>query len=147
MIDNSRRNISQPQNHKGFTLIELMITVAIIALLAGIAYPSYRDQVSTSKRADAMGGMLELAQFMERTFTETGTYKPGGSNPALPAMISGDKDYNFALVNASTTATAYLLQATPTGGQSDDRCGNLTLSSTGVKGVSKGTVNSCWKSP
>ena len=130
---------------KGFTLIELMITVAIVAILAAVAYPAYTEQIRSSKRADAMGGLMEVAQFMERTFTENGTYQPTGF--ALPASISGDANYNFTLIAASTSATAYVAQAAPTGAQSGDRCGNLTISDTGVKGVGSGTVASCWKSP
>lgn len=133
------------EKYKGFTLIELMITVAIVAILAAVAYPAYTEQVRSSKRADAMGGLMELAQFMERTFTENGTYKPGGSDPTLPASISGHANYAFTI--SASTATTYTVQAAPSGAQSGDRCGNLTLTSTGVKGVGSSTVASCWKSP
>ena len=57
-------------NTKGFTLIELMIAVAIVGILAGIAYPSYQDSVRKSRRADAQGALLGFANAMERYFTQ-----------------------------------------------------------------------------
>ena len=61
----------------GFTLIELMITVGIVAVLAGIAYPTYQDSVIKSRRADAKAALSELSVFMERLYTTTGCYNPG----------------------------------------------------------------------
>ena len=135
------------QKNKGFTLIELMIAVAIVAIIATVAYPSYREQVRSSKRADAMADLMELSQFMERIFTENGTYQPGGSNPTLPftqSPPSGGASYNLTI--SASSATTYTLRAAPTGSQSGDRCGNLTINHTGLKGVSASTVALCWKS-
>ena len=64
----------------GITLIELMIVVAVVGLLASIAYPSYQQQIIRTHRAESTGGLLELAQFMERLFSETGAYNPAGSS-------------------------------------------------------------------
>ena len=59
---------------RGFTLIELMIVIAVLALLVGIGYPSYQDQVRKSRRAEGMGELLELAERMERFYTDRETY-------------------------------------------------------------------------
>lgn len=121
------------RSNKGFTLIEMMIVVALMGILAAIAYPSYQDSVRKTRRADAKAVLAELAQFMERTYTENNSFKPGGNNPTLPHLespIDGSQKYYDLSISASTS-TSFTLQATPKGPQAGD--GVLTLSSTGVK--------------
>lgn len=139
----------------GFTLIELMIVVAVIAILAAIAYPSYQNQVRKSHRADAEGALLGLANAMERYYTENGRYVDSSSNP--PTLGSGGiypsqsptdggtAYYTLSIDSTNTNTTQYLLKATPVTGtiQQSDECGVLTLSSTGVKG--SGGSSDCWK--
>lgn len=80
-----RGKILAKGSDRGFTLIELMIVVAVIAIIAAIAYPSYMDYVRQSRRADATVALLELAQYMERYYTNNGRYTDGDGNyPALP---------------------------------------------------------------
>jgi type IV pilus assembly protein PilE len=120
------------QKTLGFTLIELMIVVAIIAILAAIAYPSYQDSVRKTKRADGKAAIVELANFMERFFTENNTYV----GAAEPADITSD---NYAVTISAQSATAYTLQAAPFGPQTADTCGTMTLTSTNV-----GNPANCW---
>lgn len=111
---------------KGFTLIELLITVVIIGVLAAIAYPSYIDSVHKSRRSDAEGALLESANYMERKYTELNTY----SGVSLPA--GSDTDY-YTISIAAQSASSFTLQAVPTGAQSSDSCGTLTVTNTGLK--------------
>jgi type IV pilus assembly protein PilE len=137
----------------GFTLIELMITVAVVGILAGIAYPSYQDSVMKTRRADAEGALLGLANAMERHFTETSSYLGAGTidgNTGSPTIFSatspvdGGTAYYNLTINA-VTASTYTLNATPTGSQSDDECGTLSLTQTGARGVSTAlAVDDCW---
>lgn len=129
----------------GFSLTELVIAVAIIGILAAVAYPSYQDSIQKSRRADAKAALLELAQFMERTFIENKSYTPGGTAPTLPftesPKDSGSKFYDLTL---AATVTTFTVTATPKGPQSGDSCGTLTFTHAGQKGVSASTVANCW---
>lgn len=137
----------------GFTLIELMVTVAIVGILAGIAYPGYQDGVMKSRRADAKGALLGLANAMERHFTETNSYLGAGttdSNTGSPTIFSttspvdGGTAYYNLTINAAT-ASSYTLNATPTGAQANDKCGTLSLTQTGARGISTAlAVTDCW---
>jgi len=132
----------------GFTLIELMVTVAIVGILAAIAYPSYLNYVLKSNRAAATGCLLEYAQFMERTFTQNMTYNPSGfSLPVLQCNRDLSKRYGFTVIANSLGTRTYTLAATPTSTQNDG-CGVLTYSHTGQKGAKGGTdsaaVRQCW---
>lgn len=138
---------------QAFTLIELMVTVAIVGILAGIAYPSYQDSVMKSRRADAKGALLGFANAMERHFTETNSYLGAGTtngNTGIPTVFSatspvdGGTAYYNLTINAATAAS-YTLNAAPTGAQTNDKCGTLSLTQTGVRGISTAlSVTDCW---
>jgi type IV pilus assembly protein PilE len=137
---------------RGFTLIELMIVVAIVGILAAIAYPSYQEHIRRANRADAQASLMELAQFMERNYTRLGRYTTDttGTAPTLPFATS-PKDGGRAIYDLSlstVTATSYTLQAAPRAGgpMAGDRCGSLTLTNTGLKGQATGaTTADCWR--
>lgn len=120
---------------KGFTLIEVMIVVVVIGILASIAYPAYLDYVMDARRAEGKAAIANVAQRMERCFTESNTYAPAGGCVANFATENGY--YNIS-VNAD--ATSYTITAAQTFG--DGECGNLTLTHTGVKGANN--VAACW---
>jgi type IV pilus assembly protein PilE len=120
------------KKQKAFTLIELMVTVAIVGILSAIAYPSYQNSVIKSRRADAEGILLGLANALERKFTENNSY----TGYTLPAAAS-----IYYIITLNTTASSYTLTATPTRTQTSDNCGTLSLTHTGVKGP---TTSGCW---
>ncbi len=128
---------------KGFTLIELMITVAIIAIIAAIAYPSYLDQVKSSRRGDAQGVLTSFALAMERFYTNNNTYLGAAGTQAAPANsgaprifaseapLDGATKYYNLTIKAGATQSTYTLVATPKGVQAGD--GIMELDSTGAK--------------
>ncbi len=134
----------------GFTLIELMVVVAIVGILAAIAYPSYQQYVRRAARAEARATILDMAQNQERWFTNNNTYVAIGAPPATPQAgfrnFSGN-DINSRKYDVAVTVavTSFTITATPSNGFSDPSCGDLTLTSTGVRGSSVGDVATCWK--
>ena len=131
---------------QGFTLIELMIVCAIVAILAAIALPAYRDYVKRAMRSEAKTALLENAQFLERAFTSANSYA-GVTTATLPvqqAPRSGTAAYDIAVVTDAATPTTYTLTATPTGGMTGDDCGTFTLDETGTKGAGTAGVAACW---
>jgi type IV pilus assembly protein PilE len=131
------------QKRAGFTLVELVIVIAVIALLVAIALPSYENSVRKARRSAAQSELLGFANTAERFFTEEATY----ANAPLP---SGDADvfkyYTFSFA-AGPSATGYTIQATPKSGtpQAEDGCGTMRLTNTGVK-TATGTESNCWGS-
>ena len=130
----------------GFTLIELMIVVAMVGILSAVAYPSYTEYVRRGHRADARAGLLQAQQWLERAATATGAYPT-----ALPATLTWANDstkrYTISIGGPATTST-FTLTATPKGAQVGDKCGNFTVTHTGLrgaKGVTTGDiVTECW---
>jgi type IV pilus assembly protein PilE len=126
---------------RGFTLMELMVVVAIVGILAAIAYPSYQEQVRSTRRADAQAALVAFAAAMERHHTQQGTYEKaatGGADTGIPAttvfvseapLDGATKTYNLTI--SAATRNTYTLLATPKGPQVGD--GDLRVDSVGRK--------------
>ena len=132
---------------RGVTLVELMIAIAVVAILAAVGYPSYMEHVKSTRRGEAKAALLELAQFMERKFSADGCYKCGSDTTITLPITQAPRDggsayYNLSLATSpAASATTFTLQAVPTGVMSGDTCGTYTLDQTGTHSP---TSSACW---
>lgn len=131
---------------RGFTLIELMVVVVVLAILLAIGYPTYLDQVRKARRSDATAGLMETAQRLERCFTDSNSFNATGCPSGT--VTSPEGYYNIAIV---ATATTYTLTATPASGTTqagDSKCAKFTLDQTGTRGAQDAggtdTTGTCW---
>jgi type IV pilus assembly protein PilE len=133
----------------GLTLIELMIVVAILGILVGIAYPAYQEQMRKGRRADAQAVLMQAVQVLERFYSENQRYDQdiAGTAFALPAQLQqaprdgATKFYDLAL-QTPLAAQTYTLRAVPKGAQVGDRCGTMTITHTGQQAAAK---DDCWR--
>jgi type IV pilus assembly protein PilE len=129
----------------GITLIELMITVAIVAVLAGIAYPSYMQHVMTSRRTEATSALIRFANLEERYYLDNNQYGSLfqlGLTATSAATYSTENGYYTITITTPTTST-YTLMATVSGTQTADTdCATYTLTQNGTKTSS--SSSSCW---
>ena len=131
---------------RGFTLVELMIVCAIVAILAAIAYPSYINAMQKGRRTDAKSALVGAAGQMERYFTERSTYATAtlGTGAGAVYPSTSQNGYYTLTISASSTSS-YTLRAAPAGVQASDACGAYTYTDQGVKGVTGSlAVADCW---
>ncbi len=127
------------KNSKGFTLIELMIVVVVVAILVAIALPNYSEYVNRARRADAKNALLEVHLAQGKWRASNTTY--GTLAEISVAATSPDGHYNLRV--AGNTATAFTASAAPTGKQTGDSCGTFTLTQAGPD-VSTAAKEKCW---
>jgi type IV pilus assembly protein PilE len=129
--------------HRGFTLIELMITVAIVAILAAVALPSYRSYVRTTHRSEAQAFMLAVAARQQQFLVDTRSYVdtiaevgvPMPSNVATAYTVTGNT------MNMTVSPATFSLELVPTTAQASEKCGTLRIDQTGAKTAA---VAGCW---
>ncbi len=138
---------------RGFTLIELMIVLAIVAILAALAYPSYRNSVLKGRRSDATIATTKLAQRLERCHTQFGRYSDPGCSVQNGATVQSDNGYYSVGVAIDGANNSYTLTATPTskGAQDEDACTQYQLFSTGERTANNDDISdaakareTCW---
>ena len=128
----------------GFSLIELMIALAVVSILAGIAYPNYMEYLQRARRAECASVLLGQANAMERRFSTTNSYVGALPGPVQCPADGGPSSYVLGFAEGYPTALTFVIQAVPAGAQTGDRCGTLSIDNTGLKKASGMTTRQCW---
>jgi type IV pilus assembly protein PilE len=138
-------------SQRGMSLIELLIVVAIVGILAAIAYPSYQDQIIKSQRSDGQGGLLNLAARLEKYLYTNGTYSGATVAGLMGSATTPEGFYTLSL--SAATASNYEIRATPVAGTTqanDSRCNVLIYSANGNKNATgscagaSSCAQDCW---
>ena len=139
------RRASRPA---GFTLIELMITVAIVSILAAVAYPSYREYIERSRQSEAQGMLMESAQWMERFYAENYRYDENTAGVAVAELFAGRFVQSprtgaaaYTISVPTATQTGFVVRATRTGSMTGNKCGNFEITSTGIRRLEAGSFD------
>ena len=137
-----------PNRSQGFSLIELMIAVVIVGILAAIAIPMYSDYVTRSRRADGQATLMQVAQELERCYTQFSKYNDNNCSVVNSGVVSETSDQGFYGISASggnLTESTFTLTATPQNEQADDTdCTALTLTHLGEQSATGDDPGSCW---
>lgn len=129
------------QSFSGFTLIELMITVAIVAILAAIALPSYNEYVLRAKRSEARSTLVDLLARQERFYSDNQRYAANLAELGVASTTSENGYYNIVV---SVNAGVGIVFAIPRAPFTDAGCGTFSITSANVKGNSGTLTNGCW---
>lgn len=131
----------------GFTLLEVMVAVAIVGILAALALPTYRDYIERGRRAEGRELLARVAAAQERFYTNRNQYSAditGGAGLGLATALSENR-YYLAEVEVAAGGQSYVLRSVPQGAQASDKCGALTVNNIGVRGYSGNENNGrCW---
>ena len=138
-----------PNRSQGFSLIELMIAVVIVGILAAIAIPMYSDYVTRSRRADGQATLMQVAQELERCYTQFSKYNDNSCSVVNGGVVSETSDQEFYKITVGWGVPAdeltFTLTATPQNEQADDTdCTTLTLTHLGKQGATGNDTDRCW---
>ena len=131
----------QKRLQHGFTLIELMITVAIVGILAAVAYPSYNDQIRKARRGDAQAALMNIAARQQQRMLDVRSYTDmltaSGLGVTVPAAVL--QAYSVTVTVGTASVPSFTATAAPIASQEADKCGTMTINQAGLK-----TPTTCW---
>ena len=146
--------------HGGFTLIELMIAMAIVAILGAVALPTYTEQIARGRRAEARAQLQLAAQYMQRFYAANDSYAADRANTSISTLVPSQfmqapaegvalYKIEFGASMSTVTTTDFTLIMSPVAGQrmANDKCGGFSLDSYGRRGITTTGVSrdSCWR--
>ena len=137
-------NAASTRYQRGVSLIELGVVIAIIGIIAAFIIPSFMEQSAKGRRTDGQSLLLKASQRMKTYYTENNTFTTDVADIGYASNISPEGYYTLSVVTptvACPIGSCFVLQAAPRGDQIGDRCGNLTVGSSGANGAG---ANNCW---
>lgn len=149
-----RRGRGSPFRQRGMTMIELMIALVVLAVLASMSLPAYRDYVLRTNRMGAISVVLKLAACQQRIYSRENGYAAQGCGLTNHCSNSPNDEYTVCIVlgrpgGAVPANQSFTLTATPNGAQAGDSCGTISLTDRGVRGASAAAdaaqIDACWK--
>lgn len=132
----------------GFTLVEVMIVVAIVAIIAALGIPAYLEHVNKGRRGEAMAALLEGAQALERYYSANGTYLDGGNLAAVfRTQVPPGPGAYYNIAAQAATANTFRLRAARAGVMVGDDCGDFEITHSGARELNGNTlaVERCWR--
>ncbi len=126
---------------RGFTLVELLITIVVVGILVSIAYPAYTDHLRKSRRAEAQRVLMDIALRQQQILLDTKAYAAdlAGSGASVPPSVTTYYDITVVGTNTAGAAPAFTATATPRGTQAADSCGTLTVNQASAR-----APTNCW---
>ncbi len=135
---------SRVKSSRGFTLIEIMITVVIIGILAAIGLPAYQNYVLRAGRTEGQAALMDISARLEQYYLGNKTYTQDIAGDLNTNTTTESNRYDI-IVTGCPIATCYLITATAVNAQAADAtCATLTLNSSDVKGASGTDPDACW---
>ncbi|MDR2365462.1 MAG: type IV pilin protein [Zoogloeaceae bacterium] len=132
------------QKESGFNLVELMLTIALLGILAAFAYPVYEEYMQRARRIDCENTLMSAAAVLERKHSVINKYASDGLSLPTQCPRESNKKFYSVEYNLAKDGSTFTLVATPMGAQASDTCGALTLNHVGEKGASGGSISACW---
>lgn len=139
---NKLLTMNKKSHSLGFSLIELMVVVAVVGILAAVALPSYRDHIKKSRRAEAQAYLMAAAARQQQFLIDTrayGTLANLTSGLAIPSTVAAA--YNITMPDPNGTPPTFTLTATPKSDQASEKCGTMSIDQAGSKTAA---TTGCW---